>query len=209
MKFYDFPMAPSPRRARIVLAEKQVPHEVITVDLATGEQLGEAFGAINPARTVPVLELDDGTRLTENAGIAAYLEAEYPDPPLLGRTSLEKAMIANWVAKLEFDGLLAIAEGLRNGSPHMKNRALTGADDYAQIPELAARGVARTQRFFERLNEHLQGRDFIVTEQFTYADIVAVVVVDFARAVKVKPLPEQTELLRWRESLAARPSLSL
>ncbi len=209
MIFYDCSTAPSPRRARIWLAEKNVPHEVVQIDLAKGEQMGEDFRAVNPGCTVPALKLDDGTVLTENAGISAYLESAFPEPPLLGRTHEEKGLVAGWSSKIEVGGLLAVAEALRNSSPYMKDRALTGATNYAQIPELAERGLARLQSFFDMLNNHLEGRDYVVADHFTNADILAVVCVDFARIVKVKAQDHHEHLIRWRAQLADRPSLSV
>jgi glutathione S-transferase len=209
MIFYDCSTAPSPRRARIWLAEKNAPHETVNIDLAKGEQLGDEFRAINPACTVPALKLDDGTVITQNAGISAYLEAAYPEPPLLGRNEVEKGQVADWTAKIEMEGLLAVAEALRNSSPYMKDRALTGKTNYAQIPELAERGLARITDFFDRLNTHLEGLDYIVTGTFTNADIVAAVTVDFARVVRVKAQPHHEHLLRWREGLNKRPSMQL
>src|SRR5690606_17546007 len=128
-----------------LLSEKGVAHRTVEVDLRSGEQLGDAFRQINPQCTVPVLQTEDGLSLTDNAGITAYLEARYPEPPLLGRTPQEKAEIASWQWRVEFEGLMAIAETLRNSSPAMANRALPGPVDYAQIPELAQRGLARIQ----------------------------------------------------------------
>jgi glutathione S-transferase len=208
--FYDCKTAPSPRRARILLAEKGVPHEVVLVDLANKEQLGEAFRAINPQCTVPVLVTDDGLTLTDNASIAAWLEAAYPEPPLMGRTPAERAEIAGWHWRSEFEGLMAIAEGLRNGSPAMVNRALPGPVDYAQIPELAQRGRARVERFLEVLDARLAGREFVATNRFSIADVTAAVTVDFARVVKVKPDPERhPNVVRWRAGLAGRGSMAL
>lgn len=206
---YDCATAPSPRRARILLAEKGVAHETVPVDLRSGEQLSEAYRRLNPQCTVPALRTDDGPLLTDNAAITAWLEARYPEPPLLGRTPQEKAEIASWNWRVEFEGLLAIAEALRNSAPAMANRALPGPVDYAQIPELAARGLARVQQFFVVLNERLDGRDFIATDRFSVADITAVVAVDFARIVKVKPGEQHPHLQRWRAAMAQRPSMSL
>jgi glutathione S-transferase len=206
---YDCATAPSPRRARILLAEKGIAHETVPVDLRAGEQLGEAFRRINPQCTVPALRTEEGTVLTDNAGIAAYLEARFPQPPLLGVTPLEQAEIASWNWRIEFEGFLAIAEALRNGSPAMVNRALPGPVDYPQIPELAQRGVARVQRFFADLDRRLAGREFVATERFSIADITAVVAVDFARVVKVKPGEQHPNVLRWRAAMAERPSMSL
>ena len=110
---YDCATAPSPRRARILLAEKGVAHETVQVDLRNGEQLGEAFRKINPQCTVPALRTDDGLLLTDNAAITAWLEASFPEPALLGRTPAEKAEVASWNARIELEGLLSIAEAMR------------------------------------------------------------------------------------------------
>ena len=206
---YDCATAPSPRRARIFLAEKGVAHATVAVDLRSGEQLGEAYRQINPQCTVPALRTEGGLVLADNPGIAAYLEAQFPEPPLLGTTPEEKAEIASWSWRMEFEGLLAIAEALRNSAPAMANRALPGAVNYPQIPELAQRGLARVEQFFLLLNDRLAGRDFIATEHFSVADITAVVAVDFARVVKQKPGEQHPHLLRWRVAMAQRPSMAL
>ena len=206
---YDCATAPSPRRARILLAEKGVAHATVNVDLAKGEQLGEAYRSINPQCTVPALQLEDGRVLTDNAAIAAYVEARFPQPPLLGTTALDKAEIASWNWRAEFEGLWAIAEALRNSSPAMVNRALPGPVDYPQIPELAQRGVARLQQFFNDLDARLAGRDHVAASGFSIADITALVAVDFARVVRVKPGEQHANLRRWREAMAQRPAVRL
>ncbi len=206
---YDCATAPSPRRARILLAEKGVPHETVQVDLRTGEQLGQAYRQLNPSCTVPALRTEEGALLTDNAAIAAYVEARYPEPPLLGITPLERAEVASWAWRVEFEGLLAIADAFRNSSPAMVNRALPGPVDHAQIPALAERGLLRVNQFFDLLNERLAAREFIATERFSLVDITAVVAVDFARVVKVRVTEAHPHLLRWREAMARRPSMSL
>jgi glutathione S-transferase len=208
MIFYDCATAPSPRRARILLAEKSIPCETVQIDLRTGEQMGEAYRAINPQCTVPALRTTEGLVLTDNAAIAAYLEASYPQPPMLGITALDKAEIASMNWRMEFEGLMAIAEAMRNSAPAMMNRALPGPVDYAQIPELAARGLQRVQHFMNMLDVHLAGRQFIAADQFSIADITAAVAVDFARVVRVKPSEQHVNLLRWRAGLALRPSFN-
>ncbi|MCV2357975.1 glutathione S-transferase [Paucibacter sp. TC2R-5] len=207
---YDCATAPSPRRARILLAEKGIAHDTVEIDLRRVEQMGQAYRQLNPQCTVPALRTGEGLLLSDNAAIAAYLEARFPQPPLLGISPEEKAEIASWNWRIEFEGLLAIAEALRNSSPAMVNRALPGPVDYAQIPELAQRGLARVQQFFTVLNERLQGRDFIATDRFSLADITAVVAVDFARVLRIKPDERShPDLHRWRLAMAQRPTMAL
>ena len=206
---YDCATAPSPRRARILLAEKGIAYDTVQVDLRAGEQLGAAYRAINPLCTVPALRTDEGGLLTSNAAIAAYLEARFPQPPMLGITPMDKAEIADWHGRIEFEGFVPIAEAFRNSSAAMVNRALPGPVNYAQIPQLAERGLARLQQFLLDLNDQLQDRDFIAARQFSIADIAAVVAIDFARIVKVKPDARHPHLLRWRAAMAQRPAMQL
>ena len=205
---YDCATAPSPRRARIFLAEKGVSHETVQIDLRNSEHMGDAYRQINPQCTVPALQTEEGTLLTDNAAIAAYHEARFPEPSLMGRTPQDKAEIASWQWRVEFEGLLAVADAFRNSSPAMVNRALPGPVDYPQIPELGQRGLARVQQFFLMLNQQLAGRDFIAGNQFSVADITAVVALDFARVVRLKPGEDLQHLLRWRAAIGKRASIA-
>lgn len=204
--FYDCATAPSPRRARIFIAEKGLEIPTVQVDLRNGEQMGDDFRAINPRCTVPALKLSDGTVLGDNASIARYLEEIRPEPPLMGRDPVEKAVIAEWNAIAESDGLLAMAELIRNSLPGMKGRALTGPRNYEQIPELAERGKERVGHFFELLNTRLSDHAYLGGDHFSVADITAYVVVEFAAWVKLAPAGNQTALIEWQTAIAQRPS---
>lgn len=204
---YDCATAPSPRRARLLLAAKGIAHDTVEIDLRSGEQMGEAYRQINPQCTVPALRTEEGDLLTDNAAIAAYLEALFPAVPMFGVTPQDKAEIASWQWRVEFEGMMPIAEVLRNTSPAMVDRALPGPVNYAQIPALAERGLARLQHFFVELNERLAQREFIAAGQLSIADITAVVAVDFARVAKVKPDERHPHLQRWRASMAQMPFL--
>lgn len=206
---YDYGRAPSPRRARILLAEKGIAHETVTVDLAAHEQLGAAFRAINPACTLPVLVLDDGAILRDNAAITAWAEAAHPQPPLLGTTPLEKAEVASWNAQVETDCFMAIAEAMRNSAPAMRDRALPGPHNYAQIPALAERGRARLAAFLDRFDSHLATRGYVAGDRFSVADITAAVAVDFARVLRIDVDAGHPHLAAWRQQMAERPAFHL
>jgi glutathione S-transferase len=206
--FFDCATAPSPRRARMFISEKRLDIPTVQVDLRNREQLSDEFRKINPRCTVPALKLPDDTVLCDNASIARYLEAIRPEPPLLGRDPVEKALVAEWNAIIEGEGLLAIAEVVRNSLPGMKGRALTGPKSYAQIPELAERGRVRVTQFFETLNDRLAESVYVGAEVFSLADITAFVAVEFAGWLKISPTDSQLPLKAWRESLSARPSAS-
>ncbi len=208
MKFYDCATAPSPRRARIALAEKGLLDEIETVEvnLREGEQRTPEFAAINPWLTVPVLELDDGRRIASSAGIFHYLEAACPEPPLMGRTPAEKGLVADLEWRIEMDGFMAIGECLRNTAKGMAGRALTGRHSYEQIPELGARGRQRIERFMEGFDDMVGDRRFLAGDDYTIADITALVAVDFAKWIKVG-LPEgAANARRWYDEVSSRPS---
>jgi glutathione S-transferase len=191
---------------RIFLAEKGITVPTEQVDLRKGEQFAESFRAINPACTVPVLELDDGTRITDAIGICVYFEAVQPAPPLMGHDPQSKALITAAQRCAERDGFYAVMEAFRNFTPAMKGRALPGADDYEQIPALAERGRVRVLRFFESMEAALAGRAFVCGAGYGIADITTLVTVDFAQRIKLA-IPEHcANLRRWYTEVSARPS---
>lgn len=207
MKLYDFPLSPSPRRARMFLAEKGVVAEVITVNIREREQFDEAFRMLNPNCTVPVLELDDGTVICDSLAIWRYLEEIRPEPPLLGSDPVSKAMVELWLRRVELEGYQAVVEVLRNEAERFKDRAVPGPVPFAQIPELAARGRKRLELFFDMLDERLQRSPYVAGPDFTAADIHALVTVDFARnAVQAEPVAALSALKAWHEKVSARPS---
>ncbi len=209
MKFFDCKTAPSPRRVRIFIAEKSIAVETILVDLRSKEQLGVEFKTINPHCTVPVLELDDGARLTTTAGIWRYLEATYPDPPLTGETPQQRGVIADLQWHIEMNGFMAMAEFLRNSAPAMKGRALTGPHDYDQIPELADRGKLRVQRFLEEIDQVIGDKPYVAGDRFSVADIDLLVLIDFSAWRKLSLPAGATNARRWYEAVRARPSAQL
>ena len=129
---YDCSTAPSPRRARILLAEKAVPHATVQVDLRSGEQLGEAYRRINPQCTGPALRTQEGLLLTDNAAIAAYAEARWPEPPLMGTTLAERVEVRRLLAWFDekFD-----TEVTRNltGEKYLKRMSNRGQPDAAHL----------------------------------------------------------------------------
>jgi glutathione S-transferase len=207
MKLYDCTTAPSPQRVRIFLAEKGVALPLVQVDLQNGEQLGEAFRKINPDCTVPVLELDDGTTISEIFAICQYLESIYPEPALLGREPVERAMVAMWNAKIEQQGMAALADAFRNRAKGMRDRALPGPLNFAQIPELVVRGLQRASAFFTRLDGQLGASEFVAGPDFTMADITAYVMIEFARWSKLSIAEDQLHLKRWHAAVSQRPSI--
>jgi glutathione S-transferase len=208
MKFYDYPLAPSPRKVRLFLAEKGLEIPTVNVDLRARAQQQPDFLAVNRNATVPVLELDDGTRLTESLAICDYLEGLHPEPNLMGDDARERALVLMWNDVQTFEGYLAVQELLRNAHPAFEGRPLPGLVSYEQIPALAERGRKRAELFFDKLDTHLGSQPFVASERFTYADIVGFVYTGFAeRALGASPTETRAELRRWYNNVATRPAM--
>ena len=206
MKFYDCKTAPSPRRVRIFAAEKGIELDTVQVDLATGEQFGDAFQALNPDCVVPVLQLDDGTVISEVLAICQYLEEIQAQPVLIGATAKERANSVMWAIKIEQQGLVAARDVFRNTAKGLKGHALTGATQYEQIPELAARGRKQLEEFLLRLEQQLHEHEFVAGGFYSIADVTALVLVDFAAWVKIGIPDNAPQLRRWYDAVSSRPS---
>ena len=206
MKFYDCTIAPSSRRVRIFLAEKGITLPTIQVDLRKGEQFSDAFRAVNPDCTVPVLELDDGARIADILAICVYFEHVQPAPPLMGVDAHDRAVVTAWQRRVERDGFFAVAEAFRNSTPAFKTRALPGPDDYEQIPALVERGRARMQKFYKFMDPRLADNEFVTGARYTIADITTLVAVDFAGWIKLTIPDDCVHMRRWHAAVSARPS---
>jgi len=200
MKLYDTEHAPNPRRVRIFLAEKGITVPRQNVDLIGREHFSDDFAAINPFRQVPVLELDDGTRLTESAAICRYFEELHPEPPLFGTTPLERAQVEMWSRRIDFLLFTAIAQAFRHASRGM------AVLENLQIAEWAEVNRDRALSFLRTLEGELHGEPFLVGGRFSMADISGLVALDFLRAARLQVPEELTRVRQWHAGLAARPS---
>jgi len=199
-------MAPNPRRVRVFLAEKGVDIPKTEVSIIEGENLKPEYLAVNPRGLLPTLELDDGSRIDETIAICRYIEETQPEPNLMGRDALEKAQIESWQRHMEFDGLNPTGEMFRNSFDPFKNRGLPGLENVQAIPELAARGKAGVERFYERLEHRLSQSSYVAGERYTIADITALCVVDFASFAKMGIPEANTNTKRWHADVSSRPS---
>jgi glutathione S-transferase len=207
LKLYHSTNSPNSRRVRIFLAEKGLELTLIPVDLGAGEQHSEAYQAINPRRVVPALVLEDGVTLGEVPAIMRYLDETFPETPLLGATPKDKGLVAMWERFAELEGFAAVMEGVRNKAERLKGRAIAGPHGYEQIPALVDRSVLRVKNFLADLNERLGPASFVAGEQFSAADITALVTIDFAKALDMSIPEEHRALTRWYDAVSARPSI--
>ena len=191
------------------ICEKGIDIEVIEVDLRAKAQHDEMFQMKNPRCTVPVLELDNGEFIWETLAICEYLEACYPTPALIGSDPAQRARVIMWYQRIVDDGFMAVSESFRNFVKGFQGRALTGPVAYEQIPELVQRGRTRAEYFMADLDAHLRGREYIVNDVFTLADIAALTAVDFAKAIKLDVAEQHQDLKRWHQTVSARPCAKL
>jgi glutathione S-transferase len=208
MKLYQSDASPNSRRVRIFLAEKGVSMPIVPVDLGAKEQFSDAYAAINPRRVVPTLVLEDGTAIAEVPAIIRYLEEIHPEPPLLGATPKAKALVTMWERRVELEGFASVMEAVRNAVPGLKNRAIAGPHDYDQIPALVERSRQRVRNFYADFDIRLGEAAFIAGDEFSVADITAVVTVDFATKAAGLPITaEHSALKRWYDAVSTRASM--
>jgi len=202
LRLYNSNFAPNPRRVRIFLAEKSVSIPQVEVDLARLDHKSASFSSLNPFQTIPLLELDDGTILSESIAICRYIEELHPEPNLFGATAIERATIEMWQRRAEWHLLMPIAQVFRHTHPHM------AAMEQPQIGDWAAANRPRALRNLKIFDEALAGRDYLIGDRFTVADITGLVALDFTKPARIAIPPDCGKLIAWRDRLAARPSAS-
>ncbi len=202
MKIYESQMAVNCRRVSIFLAEKGVPDvEFEQLDLVKGENLSKEFAAKNRFRRVPVLELDDGAVLAESVAICRYFEETVPEPPLFGTTAFEKAEVEMWSRRMEFSLLFSTAFYFRHTTGFFKDREKV-------LPEWGEMNEPAIAASYKLLDRHLEGRNFMVGDSLTIADITAWCSAEFAGGVGKRAPENCPNVTRWFKSLKARPGFA-
>jgi glutathione S-transferase len=199
MKLYDFTLAPSPRRVRIFLAEKGIDVELVQVDIMRNANRTPEFYKRNPLGAIPILELDDGSCLSESVAICRYFEEVQPEPPLFGFGASERAIIEMWNRRIELEIFAPVGHVWSHLSKISEGRG-------RRIPQL---GEIQKGAAIERiawLDTELGNRAFIAGDRYSIADITALCMIDFARTVEIRIQPEQTNLARWYREVSSRPS---
>ena len=200
MILYDYPGGPNPRRVRIFLAEKGIAVPMETVDILKRRNRQPDFLEKNPTGGIPILELDDGTCISESVAICRYFEELHPEPPLFGTGAKQRAIIEMWLRRVELNLMVPIGMVWVHGHP------LT-AKLIQQIPEAAAQNRVRTAMGYRLLNDQLAENEFIAGDAYSVVDAVALATYDFgAGLVGVPPEDGLTHLARWHAAVSARPS---
>lgn len=199
MKLYDA-MAPNPRRVRIFAAEKGMDLPRETLDLQSGQARTAEFLARNSLGQVPVLELDDGTIVTESVAICRYLEGLQPAPALFGSDPKDSARIEMWNRRMEIEILATIGNVAQHSLAFFK-------DKVTQIPAFAASQMALIPQKWTWLDGELaDGRPFVAGDRFSVADITGMVATKLSELLG-SPIPDDLPLVkRWDAQVRARPS---
>jgi len=200
MKLFDGGMAPNPRRVRIFLAEKGVEVPLVPVDMAALGHQSTELTEMNPLQRLPVLELDDGTILSESVAICRYFEELHPEPHLMGVDIIDRAVVEMWQRRMEMHLLLLVANVFRHSHPAMADW------EVPQIKEFSEANRPKALATMKWLNVELENRPFIAGERFTIADITAMVALDFCKPARLEIPEEYTHLLQWYANVRSRPS---
>jgi glutathione S-transferase len=210
MKIYDTPGFPNPFRIRVVLAEKQLASQVkfVKIDLIAAEHKQPAFLALNPLGTVPVLELDDGTLISECTAITEYLDNLDGHPTLTGNSAREKAVIHMMQHRAESELIDPIGHYFHFATPGLGERlAVYKSPEWAGRLEWGARERARAEQGMRYFNSVLQHQPYVAGDRFSMGDITVLAALIFAGYAHL-PVPAGcTALTAWNSRMQERPSV--
>lgn len=205
-KLYVSRTAPNPRKALILLASKGIDVDdmddldVVDIDITANEHMTEAFTAMNPMQTVPVMTLDDGTVLNDSQAICEYLDRVYGERSVMGNDVVQRAQVCAMRRIAEFEVLYNFMLAFQHSHPSKAARV-------DQVPEFAQKSTARAVAALPYFDNVLEGRDYLVTDHLTFADIVLYIGLDFGKALKVNPTKQGDNLARFYRMMHERFSI--
>ena len=199
-KLYLTRTAPNPRKALILLASKGIDVDdmddldVVDIDFATNEQMSEEFTKINPMQTVPVLTLDDGTVLNDSQAVCEYLDRVYGERSVMGNDVVQRAQVCSMRRIAEFEVLYNFMLAFQHSHPSKAQRV-------EQVPEFVAPSIARAIKALPYFENALNGHDYLVGDQLSFADIVLYLALDFGKALKFNPNEQGENLARFYQMM--------
>lgn len=200
MKIIEQSRAPNPRRVRIFLAEKGITVPFEQIEIGKKQHRAPEFLKHNPMGQVPVLILDDGTAISESVAICRYFEETNPMPPLFGRDARDKAIVEMMNRRMEHGLLARVAAVFRHTHPSMAEL------EVPQIKEWGDANRARVGAALEMMDGELATKPFMAGENYSIADITALVAVDFMRPSRIERSAHLKNLDRWYGQMSTRPS---
>lgn len=198
MHLYTQSTSPNGQRVATFMNEKGVEIPTTEIDLRGGENLSESYRAKNPFGRVPVLELDDGSYLSESQAICRYLEGKNPDPNLFGVSTEEQAIIEMWSRRVELNVMMPVAQAFRNITGFFKDRE-TIVPEWGEVSAEVARGSVAL------INEHLATSIYLAGDRYSIADMTFAVTLGFAKNVGQDLLGAE-HIARWYALVTARPA---
>ena len=202
MKIYSSPVAPSPRKVLIFIAEKGIDNiEVEDLDIGKMEHKTPEYKKIAPNSRIPALVLDDGQVILETTAICRYLECLYPEPNMFGKDPMEIAQIEMWYSRVSFELMLPLMHGFRHTHPHMSALENQNNEFGLAQRELAVKSLG----YYE---EVIKEKDFIACDRFSYADIQTVSSLQFLVRLNKIDLNDYKNLCTYVNNIAKRPSFS-
>ena len=205
-KLYVTRTAPNPRKALILLASKGIDVDdmddvdVIDIDFAANEQMSDEFTKINPMQTVPVLTLGDGTVLNDSQAVCEYLDRVYGERSVMGNDVIQRAQVCAMRRIAEFEVLYNFMLAFQHSHPSKAQRV-------EQVPEFVAPSVARAVKALTYFENILKGREYLVGEQLSFADIVLYLGLDFGKVLNVNPNEQGENLARFYQMMNERFSI--
>ncbi len=201
MRIWGSPALGNPVRVAIFLKEKGIEVEWVPVDLFGGQHRSDAFLCMNPAGLIPVLELDDGTCISETVAISRYFERVQPEPALMGEGALGEALVEMWQRRVELLFYDAVRHTFRHSAEMVK------ALEPVQIAEWAELNRPKVTAALEMFEPQLRENPFIAGDRFTVADITAVLAFTMMQMIEIDVPENCPSVARWREEIMSRPSV--
>jgi len=200
LKLYSSPVAPSPRKVLIFIAEKGIENiEVENLDIGKMEHKTPEYKKIAPNSRIPALVLDDGQVILETTAICRYLECLHPEPNMFGENPMEIAQIEMWYSRVSFELMLPLMHGFRHTHPHMSALENQNNEFGLAQRELALKSLG----YYE---EVIKEKDFIACDRFSYADIQTVSSLQFLVRLNKIDLNDFKNLSNYVNKIAKRPS---
>ena len=175
MRLYDYAASGNCYKARLLLALLHRPYDRVPVDLFAGDTLTDAYAALNPVRETPVLELDDGTVITQSPAVLWFL-AE--GTAFLPCTPLERAQVVQWLAFEQ--------ERVMGGIGGARFRLITGRAG-AEDPLIVGR-LATAREALDVVAVHLADRDWLVGDHPSIADVAVFAYTSRAGDIDLDPV---------------------
>ena len=203
MKIYSSPVAPSPRKVLIFIAEKGIDNvQIVNLDLGKLEHKTPEYKKIAPNSRVPALELESGEVILETTAICRYLECKYPEPNMFGSDPMEIAHIEMWYSRVSFELMMPLMHGFRHTHPHMSQLENQNNEFGLAQRELAVNSL----KHYEEL---ICDKEFLTCKKFTYADIQMVTSLQFLVRLNKIDINDYKNLNTYINNIADRPSFSV